>query len=1050
MKHILSIIFLFACSIADAQLVVNELSQGSGNDEYVEFLVTGTRTCKDSCADLRGWILDDNNGWHAQGSGVGIAPGCVRLRNIAQWSCVKFGTIILLYNSGSKNPTITQANDPTDSNNDNVYVIPFNNSSVIDRDSINPNSSNDSYAVFTVTAATPITGWAGVVGMRNGGDAFHTVNPANILAPYHAVGWGDNTQQLNVYFGGSAAGKVHAMKNLTSSDPFLQANWDTTTVSNPGTQTPGLGNNAANTAWINSLKNQVKPLPFYDSTVVTICQGKFHNTPSGPKTIANIYRDTLQTVSGCDSVIITNLKVTPALISSLNISGCDSAFYKSVKYTSSSTFVDTFRTLSGCDSLYLNVNISLTSTLPSYTSICIIQGDSVFLENAFRKTAGTYLDSIPNGACYNKVYSNLQVINPTVNTQNIPAACNSLFYSGQTYNSSTTLRDTVKSALGCDSIYNITNIVIKYDALPSIKSACINPGQSYFVGGAFQTTGGYYYDTLSAPNGCDSIIATNLTIATPVVINNTQSGCTQVTFNGTTYTSNTVVHDTVRTNLGCDSLYTNTTITVNTNSTTTNKSVCIYQGQNYFAGGANQTSSGIYSDTYNLPSGCDSTVITDLRVISPATIVDTLNGCNQVVFNGINYTSNAFVSDTLKTSLGCDSIYRYTTITVSNNSSTSLKDACINQGQSYFAAGTFQTTQGNYTDTYPLPSGCDSTVITRLKVLTPIVLANPINGCNSVVFRGITFTASATVIDTAESVLGCDTIYTLNQITVFYSPSPTENNVCINDGQSYFAGGANQTVSGSYQDTYTAANSCDSIVITNLNVIKPATATVTLDFCDVGFYKGNSYTASTVLPDVLKSFQGCDSVYLNVAVNIHPTISYKITASKPMPIEEGESVELNSNFTATSPYYVWYPSTFVVSGSNLAAVTVAPTVDTKYTMDYFATDSFCKNIDTFTVSVVKKTIPDPVFVMPTAFSPNGDGMNDEFKPLFQDGLELTEFRIYNRWGEMVFEEKGSSFGWDGDYKGVKQPLGVYTYFISVRNIATSKLTNRSGNVTLLR
>ncbi|MBC7554652.1 MAG: gliding motility-associated C-terminal domain-containing protein, partial [Taibaiella sp.] len=62
---------------------------------------------------------------------------------------------------------------------------------------------------------------------------------------------------------------------------------------------------------------------------------------------------------------------------------------------------------------------------------------------------------------------------------------------------------------------------------------------------------------------------------------------------------------------------------------------------------------------------------------------------------------------------------------------------------------------------------------------------------------------------------------------------------------------------------------------------------------------------------------------------------------------------------------------------------------------------------------------------------------------------LNYFRVYNRWGQVVFETKSISEGWDGNFKGEPQPLGVYVYEVqAVTNAGT--LFNKHGNVTLLR
>jgi gliding motility-associated-like protein len=89
-------------------------------------------------------------------------------------------------------------------------------------------------------------------------------------------------------------------------------------------------------------------------------------------------------------------------------------------------------------------------------------------------------------------------------------------------------------------------------------------------------------------------------------------------------------------------------------------------------------------------------------------------------------------------------------------------------------------------------------------------------------------------------------------------------------------------------------------------------------------------------------------------------------------------------------------------------------------------------------------------IMPTGFSPNGDGKNDMFSPL---GSALFardfDFRIWNRWGQEVFRSTDPTQGWDGNYSGQPSITGVYAYLITYKNIFNeSKILK--GNVTLVR
>jgi gliding motility-associated-like protein len=101
-------------------------------------------------------------------------------------------------------------------------------------------------------------------------------------------------------------------------------------------------------------------------------------------------------------------------------------------------------------------------------------------------------------------------------------------------------------------------------------------------------------------------------------------------------------------------------------------------------------------------------------------------------------------------------------------------------------------------------------------------------------------------------------------------------------------------------------------------------------------------------------------------------------------------------------------------------------------------------------NIITTGIPEDV-LMPTAFSPNGDGINDLFGLAeLSANRKLEYFKIYNRWGECVFETNNQYEKWDGTYKNTIQPLGVYVWDISIINKLTGNRKQMSGNATLLK
>ena len=139
-------------------------------------------------------------------------------------------------------------------------------------------------------------------------------------------------------------------------------------------------------------------------------------------------------------------------------------------------------------------------------------------------------------------------------------------------------------------------------------------GEQIFLQGANRNISGNYYDTLTTSTGCDSIIVTSLTVI-PSSSSSIEAAICEgesYMFSGIELSIQGFYYDTLVNAAGCDSIVT-LHLTINTNSkTTTDKTIC--QGERYFAGGADQNTSGIYTDTYKNVNGCDSIVTTNLTV----------------------------------------------------------------------------------------------------------------------------------------------------------------------------------------------------------------------------------------------------------------------------------------------------------------------------------------------------------------------------------------------------------------------------------------------------
>jgi gliding motility-associated-like protein len=97
---------------------------------------------------------------------------------------------------------------------------------------------------------------------------------------------------------------------------------------------------------------------------------------------------------------------------------------------------------------------------------------------------------------------------------------------------------------------------------------------------------------------------------------------------------------------------------------------------------------------------------------------------------------------------------------------------------------------------------------------------------------------------------------------------------------------------------------------------------------------------------------------------------------------------------------------------------------------------------TSTSNVARSILPMNIKV-PSAFSPNGDGLNDTFG-ILSEGIEDFKIVIYNRWGEVVFQADHPKARWDGTFKGEKAPVGVYGVELMAKNANSESMVKKTS------
>ncbi|MBL7790119.1 MAG: gliding motility-associated C-terminal domain-containing protein [Chitinophagales bacterium] len=393
-----------------------------------------------------------------------------------------------------------------------------------------------------------------------------------------------------------------------------------------------------------------------------------------------------------------------------------------------------------------------------------------------------------------------------------------------------------------------------------------------------------------------------------------------------------------------------------------------------------------------------------------------------------------------------------------------------------------RTTTGSYADTLTASSGCDSIARLNLTVI-PKYLTIDTSICRGKSLYG--YTTAGTYYDTLTSSQGCITYRTLR--LSIREPSSSTHTQTICEGQSYWG----HSTTGTHSDILIAANGCDSTRTLNLTVNKKSYFTLNQEICRGESYEGRSQ-AGTYL-DTFRNAKNCDSIrtlvltlrtpkiikklrdtaicrgseaildaglghrdYLWSTGEVSPSIlvksegEYKLSYTDTANCKGRDSAKLKyhndteiilqdeiSNYKGELLFlnpqikpsdmggkYRWTPSYMFQCDS---CRTVRFRLDSSAVVRLEFTDAQgCRAYKDVQVNIYDSW----AVGFPTAFSPNGDGTNDEYFPNVENILSYN-IAIYNRWGEKVYASDNLHQKWDGRYKGDPVPLGSYSYFAEV-------------------
>lgn len=528
---------------------------------------------------------------------------------------------------------------------------------------------------------------------------------------------------------------------------------------------------------------------------------------------------------------------------------------------------------------------------------------------------------------------------------------------------------------------------------------------------------------------------------------------------------------------GCESPRSPIEVTVNPKAANT-MTITTCSNNPYTYNGVTYTTSGSYTHHFTTVKGCDSAITLDLTV-NPAYDNIAINAtvCNGASYNfgGTPYTASGVYTHTFTSTWGCDSVV-ILTLNAASVPTTNI-DIGICQGESYTWAGTTYNYNGTYSKTFTAVSGCDSISTLNLTVhpVFNTTIAATICEGRSYQFGGQEFAASGLYTVTYPTVNGCDSIITLN-LTVTPAPLTTRKDT-ICEGAAFTIGDMSLTTTGNHLVRLKTPDGCDSLVDVQLYALsfpdmsfrlpqegcvgeKQVVTMVKTNITDPNAYnwqfdRGKVLYGIGAGPygivwqdtgwhDVIlerRNNFGCPTNPVKESIYIRPLPTAKILTA----VEQWcawDTVSLRAQWEP-GYRYEWEPSGILTEKADGPLANMRIHGNRWYSVK--VSDALCTASD----SIYIETENCCTLELPTAFSPNGDGRNDIFRPIAKGNQQIAVFRVLNRWGQVVFESRDQYHGWDGTFNGIPQDIGSYMYYLKYK-CADENYYEKQGNVTLLR
>jgi gliding motility-associated-like protein len=656
------------------------------------------------------------------------------------------------------------------------------------------------------------------------------------------------------------------------------------------------------------------------------------------------------------------------------------------------TYKDTLVNAQGCDSV-VTVNLTVypsSSSFHQYPQIC--QGDTFYLPNGVpADTSGNYITTLVNyHGCDSLITTHLKVNKKyTLNLSIIACMAHPLvLHTGQVISTAGNYYDSLKTYKGCDSVlhYHVDTLVSKYQS-----GFYVCPGNPIVLPcGTVVTMPGLYTCKYTSIQSCDSNVIYN------VLSGDFTSFSTFIVCPNKPYT---------------------------------------------FPNGQTTTHAGTYPDTILLSSGCHhyQTIILDTlyrytvyKKVCPG-FTDTLPNGQVVAMPG----SYAFTA--INNSGGCDTIYTFAYLYHSKDT-TLHSTVCPNNPFLFPDSSGSTILPGTYFNQLISYEGCDSNM--TIMLTTGHISVNVYDTiCSSQTFHlpwGPVVSASGVYSDSGYTYKGCDS-FTHLYLQILPSTSKFIVAELCNKNAYTLPNGNVITQSYTYRDTLINTFLCDSFLTVQV-LFFPTYADTTVHLICRGdtVWLPKGYTINSgIFIDTFAAFpKGCDSILIH-EVTVYEPVEVLFPKDTALCLNHELILAATAQSTAT---YLWN------TGATLNFI--QPSTSGLYTLA--VSNWACPPLlDSIQVKIQDCSC---VLQMPNAFTPNNDKENDFLLPRKPCAFVMNNylFKIYTRWGEMIFETHEFTQCWNGEYKNTPQELGTYLFTVSYFNDEIKKQEFIKGDFELIR